>query len=184
MMERLMLRELHVRGAGDEVSVVSAGTMAQSGEAMEPGAARALIDLGADADNFTATLLTRELVAESDLVIVATREHRSEVVNMLPGAVRRTFTLHELGRIAAAAHPMPGSKSVDVEVRGRPSWMRDAVAWAGQLRGSVPRPDSEDLDDLADPLGAPDRVYSERAAAIVASVERIVPYLLGDTFAG
>jgi hypothetical protein len=52
------------------------------------------------------------------------------------------------------------------------------------VRGSVPRPDPEDVDDLADPLGASDQVYRERAAVIVASVERIVAYLLADRSAG
>jgi protein-tyrosine phosphatase len=184
MMERLMLRELSSRGVDDMVSVSSAGTMGQVGQTMEPGAARALSEHGVDAANFTATLLTPQAVASSDLILVATREHRSEVVNLLPSAVRRTFTLHELARVVDGAPPIPGSASVDVEVLELPRRMREAVAWAGQVRGSVPRPQPEDLDDLADPLGAPDQVYRERALAIAVSVERIVPYLLGDTSAG
>ena len=184
MMERLMRRELRARGVGDQVSVTSAGTLAQSGREMEAGATHALTDLGVDVDRFTATPLTLEAIAASDLVLVATREHRAEVVNMAPSAVRRTFTLHELSRIAAHAPPIPGSDSVDTEVPATPRAMRAAVAWAGQMRGSVPRPDSGDLDDLDDPLGAPDQIYRERAAAIAASVERIVPYLLGSTSAG
>jgi protein-tyrosine phosphatase len=184
MMERLMRRELSARGVGSRVAVSSAGTYAQSGRGMELGAMRALTELGVDADRFTATLLTPHAVAASDLVLVATREHRAEVVNLQPSAVRRTFTLHELGRIAVNAPPMPGFDYVDAEVHAAPRQMRAAVAWAGQLRGAVPRPDPEELDDLDDPLGAPDQVYRERAAAIAASVERIVPYLLGTTTAG
>ena len=184
MMERLMLRELSARRVDDVVSVSSAGTMGQVGQTMEPGATKALTDRGADATNFTATPLTPQVIASSDLVLVATREHRSEVVNMLPGAVRRTFTLHELARVVQSAPPIPGADSVDVEVRELPRRMRDAVAWAGQVRGSVPRPQPEDLDDLADPLGAPDQVYRERALAIAVSVEWIVPYLLGGASAG
>jgi protein-tyrosine phosphatase len=184
MMERLMIRELVARGVGDDVAVASAGTFAQDGRTMEPGAARALSELGVDVDGFTATALTPAMIAASDLVVVATREHRSEVVNLLPAAVRRTFTLRELGRIATTAPPVPGTSSVDDEVLARRQQMRDAVAWAGQVRGSVPRPDPEDVDDLADPLGASDQVYRERAAVIVASVERIVAYLLADRSAG
>ncbi|MFL6070362.1 MAG: hypothetical protein ACJ72Y_03665 [Actinomycetes bacterium] len=184
MMERLMLRELSSRGVDDVVSVSSAGTMGQVGQTMEPGAVRALSERGVEVADFSATLLTPQAVGSSDLILVATREHRSEVVNLLPGAVRRTFTLHELARVVHSAPAIPGSNSVDVEVHDLPRRMRDAVAWAGQVRGSVPRPHPEDLDDLADPLGAPDQVYRDRALAIAVSVERIVPYLLGGTSAG
>ena len=153
---------------------------------MEPGASRALTELGVDASGFSASPLTQKQVAAADLVLVATREHRSDVVNLVPSAVRRTFTLHELARIAESAPPRTGSDaSSDTSTDdGTALRVRQAVAWAAQLRGAVPRPSAEAADDLDDPLGAPDAVYRERAMAIEASVERIVPYLLGIGQAG
>jgi protein-tyrosine phosphatase len=186
MMERLMRSELARSDADSNVSVVSAGTLAQPGRRMEPGAAMALAELGADVEDFGAAALTPEVVERSDLVLVATRDHRSDVVSMVPSAVRRTFTMGEFARIVLLAPPIPVSTG-DLPASNPlalPDSMRAAVAWAAQMRGSVPKADPEDADDLPDPLGAPDEVYRARAAAIAASVERIVPYLLGAGSAG
>jgi protein-tyrosine phosphatase len=187
MMERLMRRELVVRQRSDAtpvtVTVTSAGTLAQLGRPMEPGAQHALTDLGVDADDFGATPLTSAAVTSSDLILVATRDHRSAVVGLLPAAVRRTFTLLELARIAESAPPRPGAVP-DASLTLTSQGLRDAVAWAAQVRGSVPRPERDDADDLADPLGEPDGVYRQRAATVAVSVERIVRYLLGSTSAG
>jgi protein-tyrosine phosphatase len=185
MMERILKQRLHDHvvdsGSQVEVTVSSAGTVAAPGSAMETGAARALRELGFDASGFAATQLGSDMVSASDLVLVATREHRSEVVALVPSAVRRTFTLRELARIAVTAPPVPGPTPLPAGAGDR---MRLAVAWAAQVRGSVPHPDPETLDDLTDALGEPDEVYRERAAEVVSSVERILAYLLGDPSAG
>ena len=173
MMERLMRQELAVRNAGSRITVASAGTWGQAGQPMELGAKLALRERGVDADAFEATPLSESTIVSSDLILVATRDHRSEVVAMVPSAVRRTFTLHEFARIVATAPAIDEVGDV-----------REAVAWAARMRGSVSRPATDSDDDLPDPLGAPDDVYRERAAAIAVSVERIVPYLLGETSAG
>lgn len=183
MMERIMQRTLESRGVATMFDVTSAGTWGQQGHEMEPGALLALTELGIDTGGFASSPLTDDAVASADLVLVATREHRSEVVNVVPSAVRRTFTLHELARIAGSAPPRDASGGAGADGISAEQ-VREAVAWAGQVRGAVPRPEVEDADDLADPLGAPDAVYRERARAIVVSVERIVPYLLGSRQAG
>jgi len=181
MMERMLRAALDQRGASDEVSVASAGTWAQAGEPMQPFAGKTLNELGVDAAGFVATPLTEELVRSSDLVITATREHRAHVVGLVPGAVRRTFTLLELARIASTAPSPPESESAGDTAR-----FHEIVAWAAQMRGTVSR--SEDkFDDLDDPLGAPLAVYRERAEMIASAVEQIAPFLIGeprDTEAG
>jgi protein-tyrosine phosphatase len=148
---------------------------------MEPGASHALASMGVDATSFAAAPLTEEAVATSDLILVATRDHRRDVVGLVPSAVRRTFTMRELARIAQFVAPSDVPHPSGAEYVER---MRQAVAWAAQLRGTVPRPASDDDDDLGDPLGASDATYAERAVVIAASVERIVPYLLGESAAG
>jgi protein-tyrosine phosphatase len=183
MMERIMRAALEGRGVAAMFDVTSAGTWGQQGHEMEPGALLALTELGLDTSGFAASRLTDDAVARADLVLVATREHRSQVVNIAPSAVRRTFTLHELARIAGSAPPRNATGSTR-EDGVSAEQVREAVAWAAQVRGAVPRPEVEDVDDLADPLGAPHAVYRERARAIAVSVERIVPYLLGRGQAG
>ncbi len=181
MMERLMKHELARHSAPPQVHVSSAGTWGQEGQPMEPGASHALTALGVHAASFGATPLTADAVVASDLILVATRDHRRDVVGLVPSAVRRAFTMRELARIAQFVVPRDVPRNSPAESVEQ---MREAVAWAAQLRGSVPRPDRDDDDDLSDPLGASDAIYTERAEVIAASVERIVPYLLGESQAG
>jgi len=174
MMERILQDSFDRRGAGDDVVVTSAGTWANPGESMQPFAAAMLTQHGVGAAHFGATALTEELVRSSDLVVTAAREHRSRVVGLVPGAVRRTFTLLELARIASTAPAPPLPESAGLAAR-----VRQTVAWAAQMRGSVSRHE-ESADDLDDPLGAPLDIYRERAEAIATAVEQIVPFLIGE----
>jgi protein-tyrosine phosphatase len=171
MMERIFQAAVEERDL--DVTVSSAGTWARDGESMQPFAAVTLSHQGLDAGGFQATPITETLISSVDLVLTATREHRAHVVGLVPGAVRRTFTLLELARIASSAPPPPESR-----IGAGRSGLHDAVAWAAQMRGSVPRPD-DGADDLDDPLGAPLAVYRERAETITGAVEQIVPFLFG-----
>lgn len=178
MMERLMRDALRRRGVEQRFQVASAGTWGQVGEPMQPFAASTLVERGVDADGFVARAVGNELLTAADLILTATREHRSVVVGMAPSTVRRSFTLIELARVAAAAAPDPG---LDDPARADPvdaERVRQSIAWAAQMRGTLPRP-PEGVDDLADPLGAPQSVYRARADAIAEAVEQIVPFLIG-----
>ncbi len=174
MMERIMLHQLREHGADAWTSVRSAGTWARSGGSMEPFAAQVLDERGLDATGFGATPITEALVAGADLVLTATREHRSRAVNLVPAAVRRTFTILELQRVVRATGEVPVAGDV-----ARADRARAAVAWAAQMRGAVPRPAHDEDDDLLDPLGQPVDVYRARADAVGTAVEQIVPFLLG-----
>jgi protein-tyrosine phosphatase len=176
MMERMLQDSIDRSGADGAIVVRSAGTAARPGEPMQPFAAAMLTQYGVNAENFGATALTEELVSSSDLVVTATRDHRSLVVGLVPAAVRRTFTLLELARVASTA-PAPTSAQAPGE-NGLAAGVLQAVAWAAQMRGSVSRRE-ESVDDLDDPLGAPLDVYRQRAAVIASAVEQIVPFLIG-----
>ena len=176
MMERILRAAVEERGL--RVSVASAGTQAREGEPMQPFAAATLSDHGLDAGGFHATPLTEALITTADLVVAATREHRAHIVGLVPGAVRRTFTLLELARIASSAPPPPASDTAATVVR-----LRETVAWAAQMRGSVRRP-TDGADDLDDPLGAPLEVYRQRAETITGAVGQIVPFLFAPLLDG
>lgn len=169
MMERLLRRDLRTAGLDPLVDVTGAGTWAREGEPMEAYAEQTLRERGVDADAFAARRLQPPLVTGADLVLTATREHRSTVVQLVPAAVRRTFTLLELARIVDQLSVPPVAGGVDPVTR-----MRAAVGWAAQNR--VP-PEHEAEDDLADPLGAPLTTYRERADQIQAACSRVVTLL-------
>lgn len=181
MMERILRHQLRQVGLDDldlddPVSVASAGTWAVSGQEMEPFAAEVLAERGIDASGFRATPLTEQAVGSADLVLTATREHRSRAVNLAPAAVRRSFTVLELERIVRAIGAVPHATTSGTTLADR---ARAAVAWASQMRGSVPRPASASDDDVPDPLGKPIEFYRARADEVTGALEQIVPFLLG-----
>lgn len=178
MMERLMRDALRRRGVGQWCEVASAGTWAQVGEPMQPFAASTLAERDVGADGFVATAVSEGLVASADLILTATREHRSTVVGILPSAVRRSFTMLELARVAAAAPPVPDPADPSQADASIADGVRRSIAWAAQMRGAMPRP-VEGADDIEDPLGAPRATYRARADVITAAVEQIVPFLIG-----
>src|ERR1035437_4630017 len=84
--ERLLQHELDERRSVSERGIVvrSAGTAALVGSSMDAQSAAQLVAHGGDASGFRARDLTPALVAESDLVLTATRAHRGKVALMSP----------------------------------------------------------------------------------------------------
>lgn len=136
-------------GAG--VDVASAGTMAPTGRALDPFTGEVLLGRGIDASAHRARRLTRDDVAAADLVLTATREHRTDTVRLLPAAVNRTYTVSEFGRLAAAAHDDGFRAAGPLSSR-----VRALIEETRALRGTVPV--GED-DDLPDPIGRPIDVH-------------------------
>lgn len=133
-----------------DVSVSSAGTHGMIGQRMAPEAAQVLGEIGIEEGDFRARMLTPGLVRQADLVLTATREHRSAVLSESPSALRRTFTIKEMARLLAASrgtwlHP-------DVPPAAKPAPVRehatDLVSGAARTRGgAVTHPDADDIGD-------------------------------------
>ncbi|TFC24397.1 hypothetical protein E3O25_14505 [Cryobacterium sp. TMT1-3] len=104
-----LLRE-NLRAAGIDAVVSSAGTHAMIGSVMTPEAAALSSQYGASSTQHVARQLTEQLIADADLVLTATRDHRREVVTLLPKATRYTFTLNQFARLVAA-NPTSGTDS-------------------------------------------------------------------------
>ncbi|WP_261555571.1 protein-tyrosine-phosphatase [Frankia tisae] len=134
------------RAAADAAPVFhSAGVRARPAEPMHPHAAALLRARGVEPGAFRTRPLTAELVGASDLVLGATRGHRSAVVALAPRALRRTFTLREFGRLTS------GVRLADLPP-GEPRMAGEyltAAAWRVRAAGRVV---PASLDDLADPL--------------------------------
>jgi len=150
--------------------VTSAGTWGHEGSPMERPAAAALAEVGIDEGGFRARDLATDMVRDAALVLTATRDHRAAVLRHDPSALRRTFTLRELGRLAAA----PGTQAGMPPGSAR---ARLVVATAAAARGSVRVPAHE--DDVADPFGAPLTVYRTCRDQISAAVDQICAAMLG-----
>lgn len=96
-----MRRELSARDAG-AITVRSAGTGAWDGASASEGALLVSLEHDLDLSNHRATLLTRELVGETDLILTMARHHRKRVEEL--GGTGKTFVMGEyVGRSGADA---------------------------------------------------------------------------------
>ena len=165
-MLRHRLRE-RLGEAAQTFEVTSAGTGALVGEPMEQFAVNALTDLGIASEDFAARDVDIDILRASDLVLTATRQHRSMVVTVEPSVVRRTFTIKEFARLATSLGDTPG-----VPLSG----LVDRVA--GQ-RGFAP-PATPAEDDVGDPYRQSARRFAEAAAELLPAVDVIAEQLVSS----
>jgi protein-tyrosine phosphatase len=159
MAQLLLARDLAAAGIGaDRVQVSSAGVRASAGIPVTPQSADQLLQRGIDPAPFMSTPLTDEMVRNADIVLTATRNHRSQVLERVPLALRRTFTLLEF---AAIVGDLPPARAQ--EAPGLAGWVRRAAA----ARGVTPVAEY----DIDDPAGGPDEGYA-RAAVVIAQACR------------
>ncbi|HEV7183348.1 MAG TPA: hypothetical protein VGN33_02540 [Leifsonia sp.] len=165
--ELLLAAEFTDLAVADRFSVASAGTHALTGWPISPPMDELLADRGIPSDRFVARQATASMLAESDLILTATRAHRTWVAATEPRVLRRAFTLTEF----ADAVRNRGGADIDPAA---------LVAWA-----SANRPKSEraavapvrrgySTGDILDPYGRGDAAY-------LSSLNQIVP--LAETIA-
>jgi len=151
------------------LQVSSAGTWGHEGSLMERHAAAALAEIGIDEGGFRARALTTPMVREADLVLGATRQHRSAALTHDPSALRRAFTLRELARLTALT-------SVPAVGGEHPAQLaRRVVAEAASARGSTRV--APELDDVEDPYRASLSVFRRRRDEIAEAVSAIAAAL-------
>jgi protein-tyrosine phosphatase len=122
--------------------VTSAGTAAQSGAAMFPRSAEAVVRRGGDPAGFSSTPLTSEVLAGRGLVLTMERGHRAAVLDLAPALLRRTFTLREFERLV---RPLLDQGDVDADF-----W--DAFPRSVARSRVATAPVSPDDDDITDPV--------------------------------
>jgi len=153
-------------GRGVDATVSSAGLF-RGGVPASPGSVRAMALRGLDLDDHRSRTVTPELVAGADLVLGMARLHVRQAVLAVPDVWPRAFTLKELvrrGQARGARRP------------GQPlaAWL--AELHEGRRRADLIGDDAE--DDVADPIGGPDRLY----AATADELEYLVTRLVGLVF--
>jgi protein-tyrosine phosphatase len=144
-----LMEELLRRRLPDGVTVSSAGVRAMVGDPMDTHAAAELARLGGNADGLRARQFQSRMAAEAQLVLTATSEVRSRVLEEAPAALKRSFTVLEFAYLARAAPP------------GMTDWS-ELVAWAATNRSLAL---GQELD-VVDPMGRSPEVHREAADAI------------------
>ena len=174
--ERLLQQQLDERrpGLGQRILVHSAGTGALTGSPMDQRAAAQLLAFGGDPAGFLARDLTPALVAESDLVLTATRAHRGKVALMHPKALRQVFTFRDFADLVQGIDGL----SARVTQTDPRAWVRQVTEEAAASRGLNP-PLEPGQADIIDPFRREDEVFVTMARQIVGSMPSIVRALAG-----
>ncbi|WP_293787008.1 hypothetical protein [uncultured Aeromicrobium sp.] len=138
--------------------VESAGVRAPDGGRTDPHVVQRLTRRGIQLPDLAARQLTADIARRADLILTATRDHRTQVLEVFPGALRRTFTLVEFAALA----PRVAADSADDLVRG-----------AAMIRTEGP----QDID-IADPIGQSEEFHDEVARRIEEAVDVIATHLM------
>ncbi len=174
MAEALLRAALRRRGV--DAAVSSAGLF-RGGVPASPGSVRAMARRGLDLDAHRSRTVNGDLLGAADLVLGMARLHVREAVVAVPEVWPRAFTLKELVRRGEAAGPRDPEQPLA-------SWLEQVHE--GRRRADLLGDDPE--DDVADPVGGPDRLYLATAEELEELVERLVivafPAVTADEPAG
>jgi protein-tyrosine phosphatase len=162
--EALLRRELD-----DSVVVTSAGTRGLAGAPVHEPMARLLAADGIDTSTFRSRPLTAGVVQSADLILTLTAQHRSEVLEVEPLALRRTLSLGELARLATEVSP--GTVTGTDDAQRLRSLVTAAVARRHLFAGT--RLD----DDVVDPYRQADGVYATSYAQLANHIGRLIAAL-------
>lgn len=157
-----------------DIAVASAGTGALVGAGIPEPALRLLSADGLDGEGHRSRQLTAALVRDADLVLAMAREHRRAVVELVPAATRRTFTVRELARVAEFLGEEPGPPIPAEDPSAR---MRAAVLHAAGARGMVPQPDDPREWDVIDPHRQSDEVFRRSFDQLTPAVASVIAFL-------
>lgn len=159
---------------GSVFEVSSAGVGAVVGGLVPREQLRIGTELGLeDLTDHRGQQLTEQMLADSDLVLVATLSHRATVVRMYPAASAKTFTFREFAHLARA---VTGEDLENLTSDGQ-NLLLAGVQAVAQLRGSLRPPPGEDPYDVIDPYMEDTEAYKRSAEQLVPAVKDIAKYL-------
>ncbi|KZE92852.1 Low molecular weight protein-tyrosine-phosphatase Etp [Agromyces sp. NDB4Y10] len=167
--------------AGIDAEVTSAGTHALVDSPMTPEAAAMSRRAGVDPDAHAGRQLTADLVQASDLILVAAREHRARVLQLVPRASRRTFTLREFARIADF---VARARTVDPSFTFASDDPAARVEEIALSRGLAEPPATPQDDDVVDPYRRSPEVYAEAERLITVAVDGVARALAATASGG
>ncbi|TFC91998.1 low molecular weight phosphatase family protein [Cryobacterium sp. TMT4-31] len=157
-----------------EVTLGSAGTIGLTGHAMPSEAADLSRHFGGDPSGHVARLLTADHLRDADLVFAMSREHRRAIVELLPKAIRYTFTIREFARLVRGATDEDLEDAAALPINDNVGRFSTLVGFAASQRGSVGPPEASEDDDVVDPYRRSDEVYAQSARQLVPAVNDVV----------
>ncbi len=176
---RLRIPQAFDRTAIANLEVTSAGTRAIDGDTMDRYAAAEAVRLGVpDAAAHRARKLRRAQIADADLIITMTVDHRRAVASLSRRGHAKTFTLVEFAMIVEALADGSAAERIDpLGTDGFAAFMRRVVQASARVRARVEMPKPAMLLDVVDPYGYPIEVYRRSAETIDRKTGRLADAL-------
>jgi protein-tyrosine phosphatase len=171
------LLQARLTAAGIPAIVTSAGTRAMVDHPMTDEAAFLATQYGAEPTLHAAQQLTAERIAAADLVLTATREHRGEVVSLLPRANRYAYTLNQFARLVAASAVDPSVVEPPVVEPVETPTIITYLAEIAATKGLALPPTRPEDDDIEDPYRRSAEVYDRVGVVIDKAVTTITAAL-------
>ncbi|WP_159502444.1 low molecular weight phosphatase family protein [Microbacterium sp. 18062] len=174
--EIILQDELGDRG----VRVASAGVRALVDQPMTPEAMQLARQYGVPeplVGGHRARWLNESHLAEPDLVLAMTREHRRAVVELAPAKLRATFTVRELARLAGLVPDADAARIADAAGTDPGDRLRALLAHLGSVRGELDPPADPAADDVVDPYRRAWEVYEQMAGELMPALGEIVRVL-------
>ncbi|SKA82186.1 protein-tyrosine phosphatase [Agreia bicolorata] len=165
------------------ISTSSAGTYARPGEAMTEQAAELSRLYGGDPSQHRASEVTTARIKAANLVVTMSREHRADIVSLVPRASRKTFTLREFDRLIGTYRELePGAWAAPRDAS--PTELDYFVRAVASVRGFSAVAVSPADDDIVDPYRRGQEVYDEAGRLISRSIARLVEAITSVTSSG
>ncbi len=160
------LLERHLTRLRVDARVMTAGTM-PGGQPPIDRAVRLLAGRGIVAGQHRSQTLTEDLVADSDLIVTAERDHVVTIAGRWPVAFTSTFTLPEMVALSERAGARGGAP-IGV-------WLNEL---ANRRPGSLAYLDAADIGELADPTGKAPAAWDKAFAEIDDLTRRLATMLV------
>ena len=171
--EQLFRLEAAAAGLSSKVIFESAGTRAEIGHSTNPESIKSAAARGIEPFNIVARQMTQEMINSSGLILTATTEHRGDVVRLVTGANRRTFTIKEFARILEFFD----AENEHLEENDRVAMksattLVEKIALAAQYRGYAPPAPLG--DDITDPWGRPSEVFDQVTEELLGTSQKLI----------
>ena len=157
----------------DAIELESSGFVALVGDGMPQQAQQLAASLGATPTPHTARQLTEQQILEAGLVLAMSREHRREIVTLVPKASRYTVTIREFARLSAGLDAwdlLDITALPEDQVTKRLGALVELIA---SRRGQVDPPESPEDDDIVDPYKQSDERYALTGAQLGPALDEV-----------
>ena len=166
----LRARLADVRGI---IDIESAGFRALVGDGMPDQAANLSTSLGGEPSGHTARQLSEQQILDADLVLAMSREHRREIVSLVPKASRYTVTIREFARLSADLDAWDFLDITALPQRPASARLEALVALIASRRGMVEPAASPEDDDIVDPYMQDDERYALTGSQLAPAIEEV-----------